>query len=302
MDRPLANTPRVLLVDASIYFFRAYYVQQGERFHPDGYEIDGAYGFVSWLLRLLVELKPRYIACAFDESLGTCFRNDIYAGYKASRPLPDDNIKLQFALAMQACDALGIANYASPRFEADDILATLAFQARQQGFVSSVISGDKDLAQIVLAEGDNLWDYPKKEALDRQGIYQKYGVYPEQFADWLALMGDKSDDVPGVPGVGAKTAAAMLQQSGSVQALYNDLAVIEISELRGAKKLAAKLAEYQALVATSLQLTTTSCTAELELDWSCIEYNGTSDDGPTFLNSNGMGSLMFRYNALVNPS
>ena len=273
---------KAFLIDASIVFFRYYYSMPDRWFSADfGFSTAATYGFCLWLQRLLIDQQPRYVAACFDESLGTCFRNDIDPNYKCSRPLADEGLKFQLMACKTVCELMGIPAYASNRYEADDLLGTLAAKNRQIGRNNVIISRDKDLGQL-MNQGDALWHYPDGERLNMQKVTAQWGVAASQIPHLLALTGDVVDDIPGVPGVGPKTAAQLLRVAGTVEQLYSDLSCVALMPIRGARKLADKLAPFETQVMRALQLTTIDCDAPLgrrfqmrrrQMDWpSLVNY------------------------------
>ncbi len=228
------------LVDASIYIFRHYFVLP-ERWHSEeGYPTQAVYGYLSFLLSLLEQQQPQFIVAAFDESLGSCFRNDIYPAYKANRALPDEALAFQLNACAEVTELLGISGLASNSHEADDIIGTLARRGRTDGHQVIVVSRDKDLAQLLRHE-DLIWDFGRSDARDREGVRQEMGIWPEQLADYLALVGDPVDNIPGVPGVGAKTALALLAHFGNLDAILAAGEKVAEIPVRGAAKLSAKI-------------------------------------------------------------
>lgn len=244
------------LVDASIYIFRAYFSMPDAWHTADGYPVNALYGYVLFWLKFLQQTRPGYVVAAYDESLGSCFRNELFPDYKMSRVLPDPELAFQLEACKGFTDIMGIASPASDTYEADDILATLAQVARKRGDAVVVVSRDKDLSQLVCNPEDRFWDFAADKQLDTQGVKQQFGVLPSQLPDFLALVGDAIDDIPGVPGVGAKTAAALLQQFGSLEGIFSNLTAIPQSRLRGARSLAEKLPAYRAQIELSRRLTT----------------------------------------------
>ena len=247
----------VYLVDASIYIFRAWF-SLPDRWHTqDGVPLNAVYGYAAFMLDLLEEItaeQPAIVAAAFDESLGTCFRNKLYANYKTSRDLPDEALALQLRSCRELTEILGIAAYSGIKYEADDYISSLARLAREQGRGCCVISRDKDLGQLLLGEQDTLWDAASGSRMQRHQFTEKFGVAPEQMADYLALVGDPGDDIPGVPGVGAKTAAQLLQTFGSLDQLRYRFDQLAQSGVRGAARISQNLQQHwgQALLARSL--------------------------------------------------
>ncbi|QKX15567.1 5'-3' exonuclease H3TH domain-containing protein [Microbulbifer sp. YPW1] len=233
----------VYLVDASVYIFRYYFALPPNWESRSGYSTEAVYGFSNFLLDLLAR-QPGHIACAFDESLGNCFRNDIYPDYKCSRALPDEALAYQLAACREMAEALGIASYASDRYEADDILATLTARCVRSGLSPVIVTRDKDLGQLLDRGATKLWDFAADQYLGRAEIQHKFGVRPAQIADYLALVGDAIDDIPGVPGIGAKTAARLLAEFDSIEALIAGAGEIAGLKIRGAAGIAAKVTTH----------------------------------------------------------
>jgi len=245
---------QVYLVDASVYVFRAWFSMPDRFEDAAGRPTNAVYGFARFLCELIEQTRTARIAVAFDESLTTSFRNDIYPDYKANRdPAPED-LKRQFAWCKDLARSLGLPVYAHERFEADDLIATLAVTSRNRGHSICVVSGDKDLAQLVEV-GDHWWDFARNRRFDAAGVKAHFGVHPEQIADYLALTGDAVDNIPGVPGIGPKTAAALLHHFGSLDSIYDRLEEIAWLKIRGARTLAAKLREHEAAARLARQLT-----------------------------------------------
>lgn len=247
---------RVFLIDSSIYIFRAWF-SLPDRWHTsDGMPLNALYGYVGFLLDFLAESgMPQWCAAAFDESLGTCFRNEIYPDYKASRELPDEALAFQLQACREATEQLGIPCFSSQRYEADDYIATLARVSRAQDLAVTVVTRDKDLGQVLGAPEDHWWDFAGGIRLNPDAFTEKHGVRPDQFADYLALVGDPVDDIPGIPGVGAKTAAALLAKFDSLDQLEAGLDSVADLKLRGASSLQARLQEHWSQARLAQQLT-----------------------------------------------
>nr|WP_010132746.1 5'-3' exonuclease H3TH domain-containing protein [Microbulbifer agarilyticus] len=244
---------QIYLVDASVYIFRYYFALPPNWESRSGYTTEAVYGFSNFLLDLLAR-RPEGIACAFDESLGSCFRNEIYPDYKCSRVLPDEALAFQLAACREMAEALGIASFASARYEADDILATLTRICAEQGEAPVIVTRDKDLGQLLSRGAASLWDFAADAYMESAEIEAKFGVRPEQIADYLALVGDSIDDIPGVPGIGAKTAAGLLSEFRSVDELLANRERVAGLKIRGAKGLVGKLAEHEGQIRIALQL------------------------------------------------
>ncbi|WP_319024726.1 5'-3' exonuclease [Microbulbifer hainanensis] len=260
-----------LLVDASVYIFRYYFALPPNWMSRSGYSTEAVYGFANFLLDLLAR-RPVRIACAFDESLGSCFRNELYPDYKCSRALPDEALAFQLAACREMAEAFGIASFASERYEADDILATLTRLCLEQGPV--VVSRDKDLGQLLDRGAVSLWDFAADQHLDAAAIQAKFGVRPGQIADYLALVGDTSDDIPGVPGVGKKTAARLLEEFDSVEQLLANTDRVARLSLRGAAGLAVRLAEHAEQIALAKRLASLEERVGLAIDGADLEWRG----------------------------
>lgn len=251
----LSPTPQpVYLIDASIYIFRAYFSIPDEWFSPEGYSVNALHGYTQFLLKFLQRTRPERLAAAYDESLGSCFRNDIYPGYKESRALPDEELAFQLEACKRLTELLGIVSPASERYEADDIIASLATQYSAKGFPISIVSRDKDLGQLLANPGDRLWDFAADTQLNQSDFCAHYGVRPDQLIDFLALVGDSIDDIPGVPGIGKKTAAVLLQQFGSIERMQADLSAVANSGMRGAAGISRKLSDHGQLIEMAKQL------------------------------------------------
>ena len=197
--------------------YRAYHAIRGLT-GPDGKSTNAVYGFATMLRKLIADHKPEYIAASFDLA-GPTFRDEIAADYKANRaPMPSD-LAEQVPLVREACEALGVPVLTSERFEADDVIGTLAMQAHAAGFDVAIVTGDKDFFQLV---GDSIRVYnPRDEGtwFDAPGVVEKFGVRPDQVVDVLALMGDSIDNIKGVPGIGEKGARELIATHGTLDTL-----------------------------------------------------------------------------------
>lgn len=247
---------RAWLIDASIYIFRAYF-SLPDRWHTaDGRPLNAVYGYASFLVDFLGRLAPdAYCAAAFDESLGSCFRNEIYPDYKVSRALPDEDLAFQLDSCRELTERIGIPSLGGERYEADDYLATLARLCREEGQAVTVVTRDKDLGQLITGPEDHWWDFAADAVLDSAGFFQRFGVQPEQFADYLALVGDSIDDIPGVPGVGPKSAAAVLASYSNLDDIEANIDRLGELEVRGAAKLQQRLSDHWGQVRLARQLT-----------------------------------------------
>jgi 5'-3' exonuclease len=284
----------VYLIDASVYVFRAYYSLPPDMRDGEGNSVHALYGFARFLADLLERTQPEYVAVAFDASLATSFRNRIYPAYKANRePAPPD-LALQFERCRELCGHLGVAWYSSPEYEADDIIGTLATRLRAEGLRCTLVTRDKDMAQLV-REGDVYWDYTGNARYHYRDIAERFGVQPERYADYLALTGDAVDNIPGVPGVGPKTAAVLMRAFASLDQLYAGLDLVADLPIRGATTLAARLAQHRDAAYLARQLTGIHCAMPLEVGR--VELRRRCPDGGgfgRFCDVQGFGSLLRR--------
>lgn len=253
-DRMTAK-PHVHLIDASIYVFRAWYSMPDAFSDASGRPTNAVYGYAKFLCEFLEETGSRHVAVAFDESLASSFRNELYPDYKANREPAPPELEQQFAWCKDLTRCLGLPVYADDRYEADDLIASLAGAWRERGHPVCVVTGDKDLAQLVLGDGDAWWDFARRNRLDAGGIHDKFGVRPDQIADYLALTGDAVDNIPGVPGIGPKTAAALLSHFETLDALFERLEELQFLKLRGAKSLIPRLRQNEETARLARRLT-----------------------------------------------
>jgi DNA polymerase-1 len=266
---------RVFLVDASIYVFRAWHIYETSITDREGRPVNAVFGFSDFLYQLMKRVQPRHIACAFDASQRLSFRKEIYPDYKANREPAPPELKHQFAMCKAFCRAVGIAEFDSERYEADDIIGSLAHHYRQLGHPITVVSADKDLTQLVVGEHDRWWDFARDTELDAHGVKRHFGVLPGQIADMLALSGDKIDNIPGIPGVGYATAAKILQKFTSVEAILANHDHVASMKFRGAVRVHALLKAHQHLLPRNKLLTTVATDMEFatppELNWRGID-------------------------------
>lgn len=251
------------LIDASVYVFRAYYSMPDDMVDEQGNPVNALYGFCRFIGDFVEQVNPEHMAVLWDESLASSFRNDIYPEYKANRPPAPPELKRQFEQCKRFTRAIGIVDHAHPRYEADDLIGTLVARGRKEGLPSTIISRDKDLAQLVGVE-DVYWDFAGRGKISYHSIADFFGVPPEQIADFLALAGDSVDNIPGVPGVGKKTAAALLDHFGSLDEIYGNLDRVHEVTVRGAKTLGAKLERHRDAAMVARQLTGIACDAPIE--------------------------------------
>jgi len=250
------------LIDASVYVFRAYYSMPDDMVDAQGNPINATYGFCRFLGDFMEQVRPEFVAVLFDEGLSKSFRADIYPEYKANRDPAPPELKRQFEQCRRFTAALGLMNCGHPEYEADDLIGTLVMSGRESGIPSTVVTRDKDLAQL-LSKDDVFWDFAGKGKIKYHQVPEIFGVWPEQIADFLALAGDAVDNIPGVPGVGKKTAAALLQHFGSLDKIYSSLDTVHEVAVRGAQSLGAKLETHREAAILARKLTGIACNAPL---------------------------------------
>jgi len=246
--------PPVYLVDASIYIFRAWFSMSDEFVNQRGEPTNAVYGFSGFLCSLLEQTGAEHVAIAFDESLSKGHRNEIYPEYKANRDPAPEELKRQFSWARSVAEAMGLQCFVDGRYEADDLIGTLAEFWRARGHPICVVTADKDLAQLV-GENDHWWDFARNQKLNAKQLTEKFGVMPEQMPDYLALTGDSVDNIPGVPGVGPKSASALLGHFGDLDNIYERLDEVQHLGIRGAKSLQKKLADHRDAAELARRLT-----------------------------------------------
>ena len=255
------------LIDGSAYIFRAYHALPPLSRKSDGVPIGAVAGFCNILFRYLEGNKsgdaPTHLAVVFDHSSRT-FRNDIYADYKAHRPEPPEDLRPQFPLTRDATRAFNVACIETEGYEADDIIATLACRAREGGARVTIISSDKDLMQLV-GGGVGMLDPMKQRPIGPDEVFEKFGVEPARVPDVQALAGDATDNVPGAPGIGIKTAAMLIQAFGDLETLLSRTAEIAQPKRRAA------LEENADLIRISKRLVTLDCATPLDLPAEALE-------------------------------
>ncbi|MBD1570981.1 MULTISPECIES: DNA polymerase I [Aliivibrio] len=250
-----------ILVDGSSYLFRAYHAAPNFT-NGDGQPTGAVYGVINMLRSLLKQFETDRIAVIFDAK-GKTFRNDMYPEYKANRPPMPDDLRCQIEPLHKLIKAMGLPLVSIPGVEADDVIGTLASQASKAGIPVLISTGDKDMAQLV-DENVTLINTMTNVIMDPEGVVEKFGIGPELIIDYLALMGDKVDNIPGVPGVGDKTAKALLQGIGGLDALYEHLDDIAPLGFRGSKTMAKKLIDNKEGAYLSYELATIKLDVELD--------------------------------------
>ena len=254
----------VVLVDASLYVFRAWHSMPDEFRDADGWPTNAVHGFARFLLELLERERPRHIAIAFDEALDSCFRNALYPAYKANRAPAPEELRRQFAQCKDLCAALGLVVLAHGDYEADDLIGSALHASREAGFRGVIVSADKDLSQL-LAESDEQWDFARGQRWGKAGVKARHGVHAHQIADFLALCGDAVDNIPGVPGIGAKTAAVLLAHFENLDLLLARIDEVPYLRFRGAAQAAARLRAHREQALLCRRLSTIAVDAPLHV-------------------------------------
>jgi len=250
------------LVDASLYVFRAWHSMPDEFQDADGWPTNAVHGFARFLLEVLEKERPAHIAIAFDEALDSCFRNRLYPAYKANRDPAPEELRRQFTHCKALCAALGLSVLSHGEYEADDLIGSALHAARPQAFRGVIVSADKDLSQL-LGEHDEQWDFARGQRWGMAGVKARHGVEARQIADYLALTGDAVDNIPGVSGIGAKSAAILLAHFGDLDTLLARVDEVAFLRLRGAATMAARLREQRERALLWRQLTTIALDAPL---------------------------------------
>ncbi|MCS0012837.1 DNA polymerase I [Vibrio parahaemolyticus] len=259
----MASIPEnpLILIDGSSYLYRAFHAYPGTMSNGE-IPTNAVYGVVNMLRSMMRQFASERIAVVFDAK-GKTFRDEMYSEYKANRPPMPDALRCQIEPLHNVIRAMGLPLICVPGVEADDVIGTLAYQASQQGMPVLISTGDKDMAQLV-DDNITLINTMTNVVMDREGVVEKFGIPPELIIDYLALMGDKVDNIPGVPGVGDKTATALLQGIGGLTKLYENLDDIAALGFRGSKTMAKKLVDNKDNAMLSYELATIKLDVELE--------------------------------------
>ena len=257
-------TAPFVLVDGSSYLYRAFHAMFKADLRNAAGEPTGAVRGVTAMLRRLEKDYPNSNIVVIFDAKGKTFRDDIYPEYKAQRPPMPDDLRSQIQPVHDVVRAMGFPLLAIVGVEADDVIGTLAKEATEKGIDVVISTGDKDMAQLV-NKHVTLVNTMTETVMDIEGVKEKFGLPPELIIDYLALMGDKVDNIPGVPGVGEKTAVNLLQNLAGINEIYNNLESIRELDFRGAKKMPEKLAENKELAELSYLLATIKCDVEMEL-------------------------------------
>lgn len=278
---------RLILVDGSGYIFRAYHALPPLT-RRDGVAVGAVYGYTTMLLKLREQMQADYFAVIFDASR-TTFRQGIYSAYKAHRPDPPEDLIPQFALVREATAALNVPAVELPNYEADDLIACYAKAAEAQGIETVIVSSDKDLMQLI-RNGVSMYDPIKQKPIGPAEVMEKFGVAPDKVIEVQALIGDSVDNVPGVPGIGPKTAAELIRQFGSLEGVLGNLDQIKQPKRREV------LAQHAQAARISRQLVELHCDVPLPLPLEQLEDQPLDKEKMlAFMQGQNFTSLLKKY-------
>jgi DNA polymerase-1 len=266
------------VLDGTAALFRAYY-GMNKLSAPDGREVGGTFGFCQSLSRFVRVVRPTHAAVVFDTE-ATTYRHDLYPEYKANRTEPPEDMVHQFELAFVSAQALGFLCYRIPGYEADDLMATMAYRGRRAGIRTILVTPDKDVCQLIDANV-LVMDPRSYELADQEAVVLRFGVSPANLPDVQALAGDATDNIPGVAGVGLKTAVRLVQALGNLDAIYARLDEVAELDIRGAKSIAKKLEDGRRMAYLSRELVRLNTDAPLSKDamtLGMLRYRGPRED------------------------
>lgn len=266
---PSANTPTAYLIDASMYVFRAWHSMPDGFFDVDGHPVNAVHGFARFLLDFVETTRARHAVTAFDIALTSSFRNAIYPDYKANREPAPPELKRQFEYCRELAATFGFTVLADATYEADDLIGSVLAGLGDSDWRAVIVSADKDFGQLLKA-GVEQWDYARGLRWGADGVPSRMGVAAHQVVDCLALMGDASDNIPGVPGIGAKGAAALLAHFGDLESLLARADEVPFLRLRGAKAIAEKLRAHADSARLSQRLARIAIDAPVPTGAACL--------------------------------
>lgn len=285
------------LIDSCAYFFRYYFSDIYHHVSLEGAPTGGVYGFANFLLSILEKQAPGFAACCFDEAFDTCFRNELYSEYKANRAPPDEIITFQLQACKEIAELLGFSVFAHSRYEADDLIGSLVAQLQCNAIY--IISGDKDFYQCLVKPNVYLWDITKKTPISNSDVFALTEINADQWIDYQTLVGDSVDNIPGVKGVGAKTAIRLLQEFGTVAGILENIERITDLNIRNRKNIQTTLRDSVPHIALSKMLVT------IETDLNLIDNTDDLsvkalrlDDIVNFCHQMGLSNLLPRVEKL----
>jgi len=295
----LPNRPKLLIIDGHSLAYRAFHALPVDKFHsPQGIPVNAVYGLCSMLINLLMEHKPEYLAVCFDEGRDT-FRKKLFPSYKANRAKSPDEFRAQVSLIRNMIDSFGITSFSDSQYEADDLIATLTKKSADDNLDVLIVTSDRDSFQLISDSVNVL--YPKKGLSDvvimnRKELQDKYGLSPEQYPDFAALRGDPSDNLPGIPGVGEKTALAWIQKYGSLDNLIESK-----DEIPG--KVGESLRANIEVIRTNLSLTHLVSNVALHSSVTDLKWEpGRANQALIYCTELGFKSLLPRLKSLLGDS
>ena len=281
--------PTIALLDGTAALFRAHYGSPAKT-NAEGHGISALSGLRLWVLRVKKQLRPDYLAVVFDGG-GETFRHELHPEYKANRPDHPEDLEWQLERAPDVCRAFGWPSFVVPGYEADDLLATLARRARSARLRTLVVSPDKDILPL-MGDGIEVLDSKSLEPITEEDVADRYSVSPDQIPDFLALAGDSSDGVPGIPGIGPKTAAILLAAAGTLEEVLKHPELLRDVPVRGAHKLPEKIRAGEKLARLSRQLVQLDDQVVLgheELTLGDLKPSDPSEAGLQYLREVGLG-------------
>jgi len=267
----MAESPCVYLLDGSSYIFRAFFALPALS-NATGLPTNAVYGFTTMTVKLLKTYRPDYLAVALDAGRET-FRNRIYQEYKSNRPEAPPDLIPQFPYIRKVLEAMKVAVVEREGYEADDLIATLAKRLSERGAQVVIVSGDKDLMQLV-GDGVRLLDTGKNKWIGLQEVREKFGVEPDKVIEVMGLMGDSTDNIPGVRGVGEKTAIALIQRYHSIENLFSHLDDLDQSGLKGVERIRKALLAGKEAAFLSRTLATVKSDVPIGLELDDLRYQG----------------------------
>ena len=259
----------VYIIDAYNYIFRAYHGIPANMTAPSGMQTNAVLGYLRTLLRIIKEQRPQYMAAAFEGN--TSFRSQMFSAYKANRTQMPDDLAPQIDYCRRITEAVGIATFEASAYEADDVIGTIAVKMWSLGHPAVIVTGDKDMSQLV-CEGIRVYDMAKELWLDEAGVREKFGVSPTQIPDLLALHGDSVDNIPGVPGVGRKTAQQLLSVCSCIEDLIGPADRFQSVSIRGRDLALQRIRESMETVRMSRKLATICCEVPLTINADTVRY------------------------------
>jgi len=261
--------PRVFLLDALNYIFRAYHAVPQDITTPAGMPKNAILGYTRILLRLLKEQQPEFMVAAFDGPRS--FRSQLFDRYKANRSETPENLSPQIDYCKRMTEAMGIPTYEVEGFEADDVIGTVAMKMWSRGYSTVIVSGDKDLSQLV-RDSVCVYDMANEVWLDETGVRTRFGVEPRQIPDLLALNGDSVDNIPGVRGIGPKTARSILAVCSGVEEIATNDSLLDSADIRSRGRIVRRILDSMETVRLSRKLATIRCDAPVKVTPDAVRY------------------------------